>query len=72
MPIADSAEARKSVSGIPCLIPGVTSNALKDTQWRLEVAWSYYASIPSVALPPTSPGEREGWAPRDFGGSYHY
>src|SRR5687767_15295032 len=37
----DTAEKRKSISGIPFLIPGVTPNASKDQEWRQESGWSY-------------------------------
>lgn len=38
----DTAEKRKSVSGIPLLAPGVTPNAAPDKEWRNQVAWSYW------------------------------
>lgn len=37
----DTAEKRKSISGMPFLIPGVTPNASKDGEWRQESGWSY-------------------------------
>jgi len=37
----DSAEKRKSISGIDWLIPGVTPNSGKDQKWRQESGWSY-------------------------------
>jgi hypothetical protein len=39
----DTAEKRRSVAGIPFfpLGPGVTPNASKDQEWRLEAGWSY-------------------------------
>lgn len=37
----DSAEKRKSISGIPLLIPGVTPNVAKDQEWRQETGWCY-------------------------------
>lgn len=37
----DNAEKRKSISGIWMGLPGVTSNAAKDAEWRLQVGWSY-------------------------------
>ena len=37
----DTAEKRKSVAGIPFLIPSVTSSAAKDKEWRREAAWNY-------------------------------
>lgn len=41
MPI-DSAEKRRTISGIPFLGPGVTPNSAKDAEWRRESAWTYY------------------------------
>jgi hypothetical protein len=38
----DTAEKRRSISGIPLLSPGVTPNASKDAEWRRESAWGYY------------------------------
>ena len=37
----NTAEKRRSVSGIPLLMPGVTPNASKDQEWRQEAGWSY-------------------------------
>lgn len=37
----DTAEKRRSVSGIGWLIPGVTPNATPDAEWRQEAGWSY-------------------------------
>ncbi len=53
----DTAEKRKSVSGVgfPPLIPGVTSNAGKDQEWRQEAAWSY-SGILAGAGPGVVPG----------------
>ena len=44
----DNAEKRKSVSGIAFLIPGVTSNASKDQEWRQESGWSYSGILAGV------------------------
>jgi hypothetical protein len=46
----DTAERRKSVSGIPLLIPGVTNNATPDREWRQESGWSYGA-VAGAGLP---------------------
>ena len=53
----DTAEKRKSVSGVgfPPLIPGVTSNASQDQEWRQESAWSY-SGILAGAPPAVVPG----------------
>lgn len=47
----DTAEKRKSVSGVMGvpLIPGVTPNSSKDSEWRAEAGWSY--SGIAVGLP---------------------
>ena len=37
----DTAEKRRSISGIPLLIPGVTPNVGKDQEWRQEAGWCY-------------------------------
>ena len=37
----DTAEKRKSISGIGLIIPGVTPNSSKDAEWRQQSAWSY-------------------------------
>jgi hypothetical protein len=37
----DSAEKRRSISGIPFLMPGVTPNIAKDQEWRQEAGWCY-------------------------------
>jgi hypothetical protein len=37
----DNAEKRKSISGLPFLIVGVTPNISQPIQWRRESAWSY-------------------------------
>ncbi len=37
----DSAEKRKSISGIWGGIPGVTPNSAQDEEWRKESGWSY-------------------------------
>lgn len=46
MPI-DTAEKRKSISGITYGIPGVTPNALADAEWRQEAGYSY-SGIPAA------------------------
>lgn len=54
----DSREKRQSASGIPGppLIPGVTSNVDKDTEWRQEAGWSYSQGIVPTPTPtPTQP-----------------
>lgn len=45
----DSAEKRKSISGIWMGIPGVTPNSAKDSEWRQEAGWSY-GGIAVVAI----------------------
>jgi len=37
----DTAEKRRSISGLPFLTPGVTPNAGKDQEWRQEAGWGY-------------------------------
>ena len=37
----DSAEKRKSVSGVALGIPGVTPNSGQDQEWRQEAGWGY-------------------------------
>lgn len=37
----NTAEKRKSISGIPVLMPGVTPNSAKDAEWRQQSGWSY-------------------------------
>lgn len=37
----DSAEKRKSISGMAILMPGITPNSLKDQEWRQESGWNY-------------------------------
>lgn len=37
----DTAQRRRSISGIPLLLPGVTPNATPDAAWRQEAGWSY-------------------------------
>lgn len=49
----NTAEKRKSISGIWGLMPGVTPNAAKDGEWRQESGWSYSGivlSAPAVAV----------------------
>jgi len=45
----DTALKRRSISGIPFLLPGVTPDATPGEEWRASVAWGYYEiSIPGV------------------------
>lgn len=44
----DTPEKRRSISGIPLLIPGVTPNAAKDAEWRRQVA-NTYSLVPAGA-----------------------
>lgn len=47
----DTAEKRKSISGIPYIAPGVTPNSSQDQEWRQQAGWSYsgiLAATPSV------------------------
>lgn len=37
----DTAEKRRSVSGVWLTLPGVTPQSLKDGEWRQESGWSY-------------------------------
>lgn len=37
----DTAQKRRSISGIPFLLPGVTPNATQDNAWRRASAWNY-------------------------------
>ena len=54
----DTAEKRRSVSGVPFFLigPGVTPEVLKDGEWRQEVCYSYsgiaVAAPPAPAPPP--------------------
>ena len=47
----DTAEKRRSVSGIPFLPlgPGVTPELAKDAEWRQQVGWSY-SGIPAATV----------------------
>ena len=51
----DTAEKRKSVSGtwLP-LIPGVTPNSGKDSEWRWEAGWNYSGRAPAGATTKTT------------------
>ena len=51
----DTAEKRKSISGIPLLIPGVTSNLSKDAEWRAQSGWSYSGLIAVSPTPIVTP-----------------
>lgn len=52
----DTAEKRRSITGIPFLIiPGVTPNVSKDQEWRQESGWSY-SGILAAAPPVADPG----------------
>lgn len=45
----DDAEKRRSISGIMVpLVPGVTPNVAKDSQWRQQAGWSYSG----ISVPP--------------------
>lgn len=39
----DTALKRRSISGIPFLIPGVTPDATPGQEWRQSAGWSYGA-----------------------------
>jgi hypothetical protein len=45
----DTAEKRRSISGIQLLIPGVTPNAAKDVEWRYESGWNYMGLLAAPA-----------------------
>ena len=47
----DSAEKRKSISGVGLVMPGITSNSGKDQEWRQESGWSYSGIL--AAIPPS-------------------
>jgi len=48
----DNAEKRKNISGIQVtLLPGVTSNASKDSEWRAQSGWGY-GSIAVIVITP--------------------
>lgn len=47
----DTAEKRKSVSGIERLLPGVTSNALADQEWRQQSGWGYSGILAGNFIP---------------------
>lgn len=46
----DTAQKRRSISGIPMLIPGVTPTATPDAAWRQEAGWSYSGILATGAL----------------------
>ena len=46
----DSAEKRRSISGIGLITPGVTPNASKDQEWRQEACWSYSGILVTIAV----------------------
>lgn len=50
----DTAEKRKSISGVPFLplSPGVTPNASMDAEWRQQAGWSYSGIIVIATEPP--------------------
>lgn len=45
-----TAVKRKSISGIPFLIPGVTPSVDKNAAWRMTAGWSYPIHSSSEAL----------------------
>ncbi len=50
----DTAEKRRSISGIFRLLPGVTPNASPGQAWRQESGWSYsgiLAGLPAALTP---------------------
>jgi len=56
----DTAEKRKSISGLRNIYPGVTPNASKDQEWRQEAGWKYsgiLATSSSVVVAVVSLGE---------------
>ena len=61
----DTAEKRKSISGIGWLLPGVTPNSEKDQEWRQESGWSYSGIaaaspvVPPVVITPVAEVARE-------------
>ena len=50
----DTAEKRKSISGIPRQIAGVTNNATHDQEWRQESGWSYSGILAAGGVPPAA------------------
>ena len=48
----DTAEKRKSISGIPFFLvgPGVTNLAVEDQEWRQEVGYSYNGILAAVPV----------------------
>lgn len=51
----DTAEKRKSISGIALIIPGVTPNSSKDQEWRQESGWSYSGILAASPAGPSNP-----------------
>lgn len=45
----DTAEKRKSISGVGLMIPGVTPNSSKDAEWRQQSGWSY-SGIAAISI----------------------
>lgn len=50
----DTAEKRRSVSGVALVLPGVTPAAGQDSEWRLEAAWMYSGISVGVTVPTPS------------------
>lgn len=44
----DSAQKRKSISGVAGILPGVTPDATPDGSWRQSAGWSYAGITPDV------------------------
>ena len=47
----DTAEKRKSISGINYFNPGVTPNSGQDAEWRQQVGYSYSGIAIGEAIP---------------------
>lgn len=47
----DTAEKRRSVSGLLIVAPGVTPNANKDAEWRQQAGFGYYGLGIQAAQP---------------------
>lgn len=47
----DTAEKRRSVSGLLVIAPGVTPNADKDAEWRQEVGFGFYGLAAQAQQP---------------------
>lgn len=41
----NTAELRRSISGLPFLTPGVTPNIEKDIEWRKQSGWNYSGTL---------------------------